>query len=47
MFIDPKAPFKQGDKVPATLRFQRAGEVKVEFAVEGMGAMEHGAMKMH
>lgn len=47
MFVDLKAPFKQGDKVPATLRFQRAGEVKVEFAVEGMGAMDHGAMKMH
>ena len=47
MFVDIKAPFKQGDKVPATLRFQRSGEVKVEFAVEGMGAMDHGAMKMH
>jgi len=46
MFVDIKAPFKQGDKVPATLRFQRAGEVKVEFEVEGMGAMDHGAMKM-
>jgi len=47
MFVDLKAPFKQGGKVPATLRFQRAGEVKVEFLVEGMGAMDHGAMKMH
>ena len=48
MFVDLKAPFKQGGKVPATLRFQRAGEVKVEFEVEGLGAMDHGgAMKMH
>jgi len=47
MFVDIKAPFKQGEKVPAKLRFQRAGEVAVEFVVEGMGAMDHGAMKMH
>ena len=49
MFVDMKAPFKQGEKIAATLRFQRAGEVKVEFEVEGMGSMgaEHSGMKMH
>ena len=44
MFMSLKAPFKQGDKVPVTLKFEKAGEVKVELAVESMGAgMSHGA----
>lgn len=38
MFMDLKAPLKAGDKVPVTLRFEKAGEVKAEFAVEAMGA---------
>jgi hypothetical protein len=38
MFIDIKRPFKEGDKVPALLRFERAGEVKVEFHVGRLGA---------
>jgi len=38
MFIELKAPLKAGDKVPVTLRFEKAGEVKAEFAVEAMGA---------
>jgi copper(I)-binding protein len=33
MLIGPKRPFKVGDRIPATLRFQRAGAVKVEFDV--------------
>lgn len=33
MFIDLKRPFKQGDKVPVTLKFEKAGEVKVELLV--------------
>jgi hypothetical protein len=48
MFIELKAPLKAGDKVPVTLHFEKAGEVKAEFAVEAMGgasAMKHGAMK--
>jgi copper(I)-binding protein len=36
MFIDLKAPLKAGDKFPATLVFEKAGEVKVEFKVEPM-----------
>ena len=45
MFIDLKAPFKQGDKVPVTLRFERAGEVKTELPVEAMTAGGSHPMK--
>jgi hypothetical protein len=38
MFMDLKAPFKEGTKVPVTLKFEKAGEVKTEFEVGGMGA---------
>jgi periplasmic copper chaperone A len=33
MFVEIKRPFKEGDRIPATLRFQKAGEIKVEFQV--------------
>lgn len=33
MFMNIKAPFKEGDKVPVTLKFERAGEVQAEFHV--------------
>jgi periplasmic copper chaperone A len=33
MFMDVAAPFKEGDKVPATLHFEKAGDVKVDFEV--------------
>jgi copper(I)-binding protein len=33
MFVNIKAPFKEGAKVPLTLRFERAGEVKTELPV--------------
>jgi copper(I)-binding protein len=50
MFVELKAPLKQGDKVPVTLKFEKAGEVKAELAVESVGAgaadaPKHGAMK--
>ena len=41
MFVNIKAPLKEGASVPATLKFQRAGEVKVQFAVRPLGATEH------
>jgi copper(I)-binding protein len=41
MFVGLDKPLKQGDRVPATLDFAKAGKVQVEFAVEGMGAT-HG-----
>jgi copper(I)-binding protein len=33
MFIDIKQPLKEGDKVPVTLKFEHAGEIKTEFQV--------------
>jgi hypothetical protein len=33
MFIGLAKPFKLGDRVPATLQFEKAGSVKVEFLV--------------
>jgi copper(I)-binding protein len=38
MFMDLRAPFKQGDKLKAQLRFEKAGTVDVEFKVESIGA---------
>ena len=38
MFMDIKRPFKEGDKLPVKLRFEKAGEVSAEFQVGGMGA---------
>lgn len=46
MFVDIKAPFKQGSKVPATLEFQHAGKVHAQFEVQGMGAMAPGGHDM-
>jgi hypothetical protein len=37
MFVDIRQPFKEGDRIPATLRFEKAGEVAVEFRVERLG----------
>ena len=33
MFVDIRQPLKAGDKVPAVLKFEKAGEVKVDFLV--------------
>jgi len=38
MLIELKAPLKPGDKLPLTLRFEKAGEVKAEIAVGAMTA---------
>ena len=38
MLMQLKAPLKKGDKVPVTLAFEKAGEVKVTFDVQGVGA---------
>ena len=38
MFVNIKAPFKEGQKIPAVLRFEKAGEVKTEFHVGRLGA---------
>jgi len=51
MFMDLKKQLKQGETFAGTLTFEKAGEVKVEFAVQSIGAtgadhgtMNHGAM---
>ncbi|MCX5579565.1 copper chaperone PCu(A)C [Kaistia terrae] len=38
MFIRPKAPFVQGETVPLTLTFAKAGAVEVELSIAPMGA---------
>ena len=38
MMMELKAPLKKGDKVPVTLTFEKAGEVKVTFDIQGIGA---------
>ena len=45
MLIGLKAPLKAGDKVPMTLKFEKAGEVKVELKIEEVapGAAASGA----
>lgn len=42
MMFDLKNPLKQGDAVPVTLKFEKAGEVKVSLAVQGVGAQAPG-----
>src|ERR1700709_2478848 len=38
MMFDLKGPLKQGDKVPVTLEFEKAGKVKLSLEVQGVGA---------
>ena len=38
MFQDLKGPFKEGEKVPVTLEFEKAGKVAVTLDVQGVGA---------
>jgi periplasmic copper chaperone A len=38
MMLDIKSPLKQGDKVPVTLEFEKAGKVKLSLDVQGVGA---------
>ena len=52
MLMGLKAPLKQGEKAPVTLKFEKAGEMKVELSVESLGAgtagaHSHGEMKKH
>ncbi len=44
MFVGIKRPFKAGDRMPATLRFEKAGEIKAQFEVRS-AAPTH--MPMH
>jgi periplasmic copper chaperone A len=38
MMFDLKGPLKQGDKLPVTLEFEKAGKVAVSLEVQGVGA---------
>ena len=41
MFMDIKRPFSEGEKIPVTLRFEKAKEVAVDFHVGRLGAPAH------
>jgi periplasmic copper chaperone A len=53
MLMDLKQPLKQGDKVPVTLEFEKAGKVSLSLDVQGVGAQgpagemkhDHSGMK--
>lgn len=40
MFMDLKKPLKQGDKFAATLEFEKAGKMEVNFDVQAVGAQK-------
>jgi copper(I)-binding protein len=42
MFVGLNQPLKQGDQIKATLQFEKAGKVDVDFTVEGIGAQSAG-----
>lgn len=45
MFMDVKKPFREGDTIPVTLEFEKAGKVEIEMPVEAANAKgAHGAM---
>lgn len=47
MFINPSAPFVQGQAVEVTLHFEKAGDVTLHLPVAALGATEMPAMKMN
>ncbi len=49
MLMDLKGPLKQGEKVPVTLEFEKAGKVTLSLDVQGVGAqapMDHSGGHM-
>lgn len=46
MLQDLKGPFKEGEKVPVTLEFEKAGKVAVALDVQGVGAQAPGGGMM-
>jgi copper(I)-binding protein len=46
MFVGLKKPFEQGQRVKATLQFEKAGKIAVDFTVEGIGAQTGGGHAM-
>jgi copper(I)-binding protein len=52
MLLDLKGALKQGDKLPVTLQFEKAGKVQVSFDVQAVGAQapagaDHGGAMDH
>jgi len=47
MMFDLKGPLKQGDKMPVTLEFEKAGKVTVTLDVQGLGAQGPAAADDH
>ncbi len=45
MFLKPSRPLKDGERFAATLVFEQAGAIDVEFAVQNMGARPASANK--
>jgi copper(I)-binding protein len=46
MMLELKAQLKQGDKLPVTLQFEKAGKVQVSFDIQGVGAQAPGTAGM-
>ena len=47
MLMDLKGQLKQGDKVPVTLQFEKAGKVSLALDVQGVGAQAPGGSGDH
>ena len=47
MFVDVKRPFKEGEKIPVKLKFEKAGEVSAEFQVGSLGQSAAPAAHKH
>jgi copper(I)-binding protein len=45
MFMGLKQQLVQGQHFKATLQFEKAGKVDVDFVIEGLGAQAPGVMK--
>lgn len=47
MLFGPKRPFVEGEDIPATARFEKAGNVDITFRVRGLGAKREPAHLGH
>jgi copper(I)-binding protein len=47
MFMELKRPFKEGDKLPVKLKFEKAGEIAAVFQVGGLGSASAPAAGHH
>jgi copper(I)-binding protein len=41
MFMEIRRPFKEGEKIPVTLKFESAREITIDFHVGRLGAAAH------